>query len=110
MNNGNPYGCLFLVTGKYVFAGEYLFNFYVDFLKKKTFLNFRNNLVTLYKNTSPDELRKIIIKRMLLDGLSGLRFLSQFKFKDFFAILRAHFEFYSKISELKQFRKEENKL
>ena len=73
----------------------------------KTYLNFRNNLFTLYKNSGPESFAKRIIVRLLLDGISGLRFISQLKFRDFYAILRAHFAFYSRIPGLRKFRKRE---
>jgi len=37
---------------------------------------------------------------MLLDGIAGLRFLTQGKFSHFFAIFRAHLSFYSKFRDL----------
>ena len=60
----------------------------------KTFLNFRNNLLLLHKNL-PSRLRgRIIIFRMLLDGISAIRFLFQGAFKDFWAVFRAHMAYY----------------
>lgn len=74
---------------------------------KKTYLNFRNNLYTLFKNVSPEKLTATIFKRLLLDGLSALRFLGKLKLGDFFAILKSHIEFFSKIPSLRKFRKQE---
>jgi GT2 family glycosyltransferase len=59
----------------------------------KTYLNFRNNLLLLYKNLPGDRLRKTIRRRMLLDGISALRFLAAFQPGDFRAVLKAHREF-----------------
>jgi GT2 family glycosyltransferase len=59
----------------------------------KTYLNFRNNLLLLYKNLPEDRLRNIIRKRMLLDGLSAIRFLATFQTGDFRAVIKAHGEF-----------------
>jgi len=60
----------------------------------KTFLNFRNNLLLLYKNLPARERGMILFSRMILDGISAFRFLLQGAFKDFWAVLRAHFAFY----------------
>ena len=60
----------------------------------KTFLNFRNNLLLLYKNLPSRGRGRIIFIRMVLDGISAIRFLLQGAFKDFWAVLRAHMAFY----------------
>ncbi len=56
----------------------------------KTFLNFRNNLLLLYKNLPRHKKGRIIFMRMMLDGVSALRFLFQGAAKDFWAVIRAH--------------------
>ncbi|WP_434035632.1 glycosyltransferase family 2 protein [Formosa sp. 4Alg 33] len=71
---------------------------------KKTYLNFRNSLFTLVKNASGNILAIIFI-RMLLDGVAGLQFLLQLKFKHFIAIIHAHFSFYIQLSEVLKERK-----
>jgi GT2 family glycosyltransferase len=60
----------------------------------KTFLNFRNSLLMLTKNLPKEKLVPIIFIRMCLDGLAGVQFIFQGKFKHTFAILKAHFYFY----------------
>ena len=60
----------------------------------KTYLNFRNNLLLLYKNLPRKGRRRILFIRMILDGISAIRFLLQGSFKDFRAVLRAHLAFY----------------
>lgn len=65
---------------------------------KKTFLNFRNSLLMLTKNLPKDQLFKILLVRMLLDGIAGIQFLVKGKFNHFVAILKAHFSFYSSFS------------
>jgi hypothetical protein len=60
----------------------------------KTFLNFRNNLLLLYKNLPKKGRSRILLSRMILDGISAFRFLFQGDFKDFKAVLRAHGAFY----------------
>ncbi len=60
----------------------------------KTFLNFRNNLLLLYKNLPVPGRGRIIFFRMVLDGISALRFLFQGAFRDFWAVFRAHRAYY----------------
>jgi GT2 family glycosyltransferase len=57
---------------------------------RKTFLNFRNNLLLLHKNLSGGKRRRVLFTRKILDGISALRFLMQGAFSDFLAILKAH--------------------
>lgn len=62
---------------------------------KKTYLNFRNSLLMMVKNLPKKGLFFIIFFRMILDGIAGIRFLTQGKIKHTLAILHAHFSFYS---------------
>jgi GT2 family glycosyltransferase len=61
---------------------------------KKTYLNFRNNLILLYKNLEAKKRFKILLIRMLLDGLAGIQFLIKGEFDQILAILKAHKDFY----------------
>lgn len=61
---------------------------------KKTYLNFRNSLLMLVKNLPKRKLFFIILFRMILDGIAGIRFLTQGKIKHALAVLHAHFSFY----------------
>ena len=61
---------------------------------KKTFLNFRNSLLMLTKNVPSTSLFQVLLIRMILDGIAGIRFLFQGKLSHFVAILKAHFYFY----------------
>lgn len=60
----------------------------------KTYLNFRNNLILLYKNLSGWKKCRIILLRMLADGLAGIKYLSSGELSLIWAILKAHFSFY----------------
>lgn len=60
----------------------------------KTYLNFRNSLLMLTKNLPKEKLYPILAGRMILDGIAGVQFLFQGKFKHFWAILKAHGAFY----------------
>ena len=73
---------------------------------KKTFLNFRNSLLMLVKNLPKNQLFQILFVRLILDGIAGIQFLFQGKFKHLWAILKAHFAFYSLIS--KNYKKRES--
>jgi GT2 family glycosyltransferase len=60
---------------------------------RKTFLNFRNGLMMLYKNLPAETRNSIILKRKLFDGLAGLFFMIQGKPKHTVQIIKAHREF-----------------
>jgi GT2 family glycosyltransferase len=60
---------------------------------RKTFLNFRNNLLMLYKNLPEDELKSVMCMRWWLDMLAAMQFLAKFDFANFKAVLRANREF-----------------
>jgi len=62
---------------------------------KKTYLNFRNSLYTLTKNLPKNKLMYVIITRLILDGIAGLKFLFDKKPMHLLAILKAHVYFYS---------------
>ena len=68
---------------------------------KKTYLNFRNNMMMMFKNLPfPLVIWKIIL-RLNLDIIAGFYSLVKRKsFSDFGAILRAQFSFYGAIPEL----------
>lgn len=60
---------------------------------RKTFLNFRNNLLMLYKNLPVGELRGVMRVRALLDYVAALKFLLTGAWGDFKAVLRARREY-----------------
>lgn len=60
---------------------------------RKTYLNFRNNLLMLHKNL-PDSTRcKKLFRRRLLDTLAWCKFLAAFDFANARAVLKAHNDF-----------------
>ena len=59
---------------------------------RKTKLNFRNSLLMLYKNLPKERRRKVIIKRLLLDGVAAINFLLHGEMKQVKAIWDAHRE------------------
>lgn len=60
----------------------------------KTFLNFRNNLLMIYKNLPDRDLRRVMRLRRVLDGLAALRFVLTGHMKNAAAIVRARREFH----------------
>jgi riboflavin kinase/FMN adenylyltransferase len=62
---------------------------------RKVFLNFRNSLYSLLKNESAAKLCWLIPARLVLDGIAGARFAAKGQFRAIWAIVRAHFSFYS---------------
>jgi GT2 family glycosyltransferase len=64
---------------------------------RKTFLNFRNNLSALWKNLPIYQLPIVILIRLVLDGVAGIKFLTEGHVKDFGAVIAAHFAFYGSI-------------
>ncbi|MFD0964138.1 glycosyltransferase family 2 protein [Pseudofulvibacter geojedonensis] len=61
---------------------------------KKTFLNFRNSLFNLVKNSPKNKGFSLIFTRLLLDGLAGVKFLLELKPLHTIAIIKSHFSFY----------------
>lgn len=62
---------------------------------RKTYLNFRNNLLMMYKNLPEAVRTRRITTRMILDGIAALKFALTFDFGNVSAILRAHRDFRS---------------
>ena len=60
---------------------------------KKTYLNFRNNLLLLHKNMPIKEGKKKLFIRRLYDTLAWIMFILKFDLKNANAILKAHKDF-----------------
>ena len=60
---------------------------------RKTFLNFRNNLLMLYKNLPKKELKRVMFVRQVLDGVAALVFLLKGEKEAARAVLQARKEF-----------------
>ena len=78
-----------------------------DMNPKKTFFNFRNGLFLLLKNVEPSKLLYVLLVRMILDGIAGIRFIFEGKFNHFFAILKAHSSFYRHYGRMRKKRPKE---
>jgi GT2 family glycosyltransferase len=57
----------------------------------KTYLNFRNSLMMLIKNTKGLTLIRLLFIRIILDDIAQLKFILSGNFKDFVAVLKAQF-------------------
>lgn len=73
---------------------------------RKTFLNFRNSLLTMVKNSPSSKLFQSLFIRLSLDGIAGVRFLFQLKPLHTIAILKSHVSFYFYL--LKYLKKRKN--
>lgn len=61
---------------------------------RKTFLNFRNNLLMLYKNLPDHELQSVMRVRCFLDYLAAIQFLFKGDTKNFSAVFKARRAFH----------------
>jgi hypothetical protein len=73
---------------------------------KKTFLNFRNSLISLTKNNANGILALKILTRLILDGVAGIKFFMEGNARHSWAIVKAHFSFYAHLRYTLQQRKE----
>ncbi len=70
---------------------------------RKTFLNFRNNLLMIYKNEQ--HLAKVMLVRFFMDYLAALVFLAKLDFANFSAVFKARWQFWKMRPSLKAARK-----
>ena len=77
---------------------------------RKTFLNFRNNLLMLYKNLPEKELRPVMRLRFWLDYIAATKFLLCGHPRNALAVYRARKEFHRLLPEYKQKREENLRL
>ena len=61
---------------------------------RKTFLNFRNSLFTALKNVPKRYLFIVILSRLLLDAIAGIKFCVELRPLHTWAIIKAHLSFY----------------
>ena len=66
---------------------------------RKTYLNFRNSLLMLYKNLPLRERRGFLIRRRLLDTLAWAKFIATLDFRNASAIIGAHRDFRRMVRE-----------
>jgi len=72
----------------------------------KTYLNFRNSLYTIVKNVPRKSIFSLVLIRLILDGVAGIKFLLEGNIKHTFAIIKAHFSFYKHYNKMIKKRNE----
>jgi len=77
---------------------------------RKLFLNFRNNLLMLYKNLPSHKLLFTFLARMILDGVAAFKFLLSGEVSNFTAVFKAHISFYSMLKKYNLKRKQSLRL
>lgn len=71
---------------------------------RKTYLNFRNSLYNIIKNT-PKYTYLLILQRFMLDIVASFKFLIAFQVKNFFAVYKAYFSILLNFNKMKSKRK-----
>ncbi|MDR0824018.1 MAG: glycosyltransferase family 2 protein [Prevotella sp.] len=61
---------------------------------RKTFLNFRNNLIMLYKNLPQEHLKRVMTIRLILDYIAAFQFALTGKYANAKEVIKAHKDFY----------------
>lgn len=77
---------------------------------RKTYLNFRNNLLMIYKNESNEQLNNVLRMRKLLDNLAAIVFLLKGDVANFKAVRKARKDFKKMKDDFIDKRKENMKL
>ncbi|MCU0450289.1 MAG: glycosyltransferase family 2 protein [Bernardetiaceae bacterium] len=72
---------------------------------RKSYLNFRNGLAMLIKNLPPGRWLPVVLARLVLDGVAGLRFLLAGQVAQCWAIVKAHFYLYAHAGRLARARR-----
>lgn len=60
----------------------------------------------LFKNLPRHQFTRIFFMRMVLDGVAAAKFILGFDFREFRAVVKAHFAFYQNLGKLMRKRKE----
>ncbi len=73
---------------------------------QKLYYNFRNNLILLYKNLPKNKLIPTLFSRLILDGVAAIKYFITLKFSFVWAVLRAHYRFYSVVGKYRKVRRQ----
>lgn len=73
---------------------------------RKTFLNFRNNLIMLYKNLPQEHLKRVMTIRLILDYIAAIQFTLTGKYANAKEVIRAHKDFYDNRREYRSVRQD----
>ncbi len=71
----------------------------------KTYLNFRNSLFTIAKNVPKRFVFLVVLFRLILDAIAGIKFMIELRPIHTWAILKAHFSFYKNLPKMIRKRK-----
>lgn len=71
----------------------------------KTFLNFRNSLLNVVKNVPKKWFLFVILSRLLLDAIAGIKFIIELRPIHTWAIIKAHLSFYWNFNKFLKKRK-----
>lgn len=72
---------------------------------KKTYLNFRNNMLMMVKNLPANKLFITLLIRTIMDGIAGIHFILKGEFNHFFAVIKAHGNYYKLLPQALRKRK-----
>jgi hypothetical protein len=72
---------------------------------RKTYLNFRNSIITLYKNLPSSRLFPVLFPRFMLDYISLVQFIARFEFMNFYSVLRAHLSLVRRYGTIRKHRR-----
>ena len=73
---------------------------------KKMYLNFRNNLLMLYKNVTQDKLNRTFFFRYIFDFMAFIHLLVKGQFKSAKAVIKAYIDYFEMRKSYKSFRVE----
>lgn len=73
---------------------------------RKTYLNFRNNLLMLYKNLPQRHLKRVMIIRLVLDYVAAFQFTLTGSYVNAKEVIRAHKDFYDNRKDYRESRQE----
>lgn len=73
---------------------------------RKEYLNFRNNMLLLYKNLPEDRLRPVMRLRFWLDLLASIQFFLTGNFRSAFAVWKGRIDFYRQRGQFREDRRE----
>jgi len=77
---------------------------------KKTYLNFRNNIILLYKNLPRRRLIPVMLPRFVLDFISIFQFLFRFEFNNMISVIRAHLFLLGNLRSVRRLRRENRQI
>jgi len=72
---------------------------------RKTFLNFRNSLFTIAKNVPKRYVFLVVLFRLLLDAVAGIKFVVELRPIHTWSIIKAHLSFYAHLPKLMRKRR-----